>query len=188
MLFKTKRIGRVRERSRAEEHPRLRGQGYREKQKRRLRRNGLRWRRKSRRTWCHWSQEKKVSRRIPQEEPGGLQSMGSLRVGHDWAASLSLFTFMHWRRKWQPAPVFLPGESQDGGAWWAADCGVAQSRTRLKRLSSSSSSSEWFTESNVGLGYTRWEQRTEHKIQHGGPRCAWEEQVEWWRQKPTGWA
>ena len=38
------------------------------------------------------------------EEPGGLQSMGSLRVGHDWATSLSLFTFMHWRRKWQPTP------------------------------------------------------------------------------------
>ena len=36
----------------------------------------------------------------------------SLRVGHDWATSLSLFTFMHWRRKWQPTPVFLPGESQ----------------------------------------------------------------------------
>ena len=31
--------------------------------------------------------------------PGGLQSMGSRRVGHDWATSLSLFTFMHWRRK-----------------------------------------------------------------------------------------
>ena len=46
------------------------------------------------------------------EDPGGLQSMGSLRVGHDWATSLSLFTFMHWRRKWQPTPVFLPGESQ----------------------------------------------------------------------------
>ena len=46
------------------------------------------------------------------EEPGRLQSMGSLRVGYDWAASLSLFTFMHWRRKWQPTPVFLPGESQ----------------------------------------------------------------------------
>ena len=41
-----------------------------------------------------------------------LQSLGSLRVGHDWATSLSLFTFMHWRRKWQPTPVFLPGESQ----------------------------------------------------------------------------
>ena len=47
-----------------------------------------------------------------EEEPGGLQSMGSLRVRHDWATSLLLFTFMHWRRKWQPTPVFLPGESQ----------------------------------------------------------------------------
>ena len=46
------------------------------------------------------------------EEPGGLQSLGSLRVGHDWVTSLSLFTFLHWRRKWQPTPVFLPGESQ----------------------------------------------------------------------------
>ena len=46
------------------------------------------------------------------EEPSRLQSMGSLRVGHDWGTSLSLFTFMHWRRKWQPTPVFLPGESQ----------------------------------------------------------------------------
>ena len=45
------------------------------------------------------------------EEPGRLQSMGSLRVRHDWATSLSLFTFIHWRRKWQPTPVFLPGES-----------------------------------------------------------------------------
>ena len=71
------------------------------------------------------------------EEPGRLQSMGSLRVWHDWATSLSLFTFMHWRRKWQPTPVFLPGESQ---RQWALVYGVAQSWTRLKRLSSSSSS------------------------------------------------
>ena len=123
------------------------------------------------------------------EEPGRLQSMGLLRVGTDWRTSLSLFTFMHWRRKWQPTPVFLPGESQGqgslmgcrpwgreesdmterlhfhislscigeengnplqcsclenprgGGTWWAAVYGVAQSRTWLKRLSSSSSSS-----------------------------------------------
>ena len=46
------------------------------------------------------------------EEPGRLQSMGSWRVRHDWATALSLFTFMHWRRKWQPTPEFLPGESQ----------------------------------------------------------------------------
>ena len=50
------------------------------------------------------------------EEPGGLQSMGWRRIGHDWATSLSLFTFMLWRRKWQPTPVFLPGESQGRGS------------------------------------------------------------------------
>ena len=50
------------------------------------------------------------------EEPGGLQSRGSQRVGHHWATSLSLFAFMHWRRKWQPTPVFLPGESQGRGS------------------------------------------------------------------------
>ena len=117
------------------------------------------------------------------EEPGGLKSMGPLRVGHNWVTSLSLFTFMPWRMKWQPTPVFLPGESQrwgslvgcclwgstesdtteqlhfhfslsctgegngnplqcsclenprDGGTWWAAIYGVAQSQTQLKRLS-----------------------------------------------------
>ena len=74
------------------------------------------------------------------EEPGRLRSMGSLSVRHDWATSLSLFIFMHWRGKWQPTPVFLPGESQGWGAWWAAVYGVTQSQTRLKRLSSSSSS------------------------------------------------
>ena len=121
------------------------------------------------------------------EEPGRLQSMGSLRVGHNSATSLSLFTFMHRRRQWHPTPVPLPGKShgrrslvgcspwghkesdmterlhfhfslpcigegngnplqcsclenpRDGGAWWAAVYGVAQSQTRLKRRSSSSS-------------------------------------------------
>ena len=50
------------------------------------------------------------------EEPGRLQSMGSLRVGHYLVTSLSLVTFMHWRRQWQPTPVFLPGESQGRGS------------------------------------------------------------------------
>ena len=44
------------------------------------------------------------------EEPGGLQSMGSLRVGHDCVTSLSLVTFMHWRRKWR-----IPGMGEPGG-------------------------------------------------------------------------
>ena len=78
------------------------------------------------------------------EEPGRLQSMGSLRVRHDWATSLSLFTFMHWRRKWQPTLVFLPGESQGQmsvvGCTSARCMWVAQSWTRLKWLSSSKQS------------------------------------------------
>ena len=80
------------------------------------------------------------------EEPGRLQSMGSLGVRHNWVTSLSLFTFMHWRKKWQPTPVFLPGKSQGWGSPWAAVYGVAQSRTWLKRLSSSSSSSSFWYE------------------------------------------
>ena len=50
------------------------------------------------------------------EEPGGPQFMGSLRVGQDSATSLWLFTFVYWRRKWQPTPVFLPRESQGRGS------------------------------------------------------------------------
>ena len=69
------------------------------------------------------------------EEPGRLLSMWLRRVRHNWVTSLSLFTFLHWRRKWQPTPVFLPGESLV-----AAVYGVTQSRTRLKWLSSNSSS------------------------------------------------
>ena len=54
-----------------------------------------------------------VAWKIPwMEEPVGLQSMGSLRVRRNRATSLSLSTFIYWRRKWQPTPVFLPGEYQ----------------------------------------------------------------------------
>ena len=49
-------------------------------------------------------------------EPGRLQSVVQLGVRHDRATSLSLFTFTHWRRKWQPTPVFSPGESQGRGS------------------------------------------------------------------------
>ena len=76
------------------------------------------------------------------EELGRLQSMGSWESDTtEWLHfHFSLFTFMYRRRKWQPTPVFLPGESQGWEAWWAAVYGVTQSRTRLNRLSSSSSS------------------------------------------------
>ena len=72
------------------------------------------------------------------EESGRRQSMGLLRVGHE--TSLWLFTFMHWRRKWQPTPEFLPGESQGWGSLVGCRLWIAQSRTRLKWRSSSSSS------------------------------------------------
>ena len=93
------------------------------------------------------------------EEFGELQSMGSRTVGHDWETSLSLFTFLHWRRKWHPDPVFLPRESQGREAWWAAVYGVAQSRTRLKWLSIALFCSillnigEYLYHSRLSLGY-----------------------------------
>ena len=69
--------------------------------------------------------------RIPwTEEPGGLQSMGSQRVGHDWATDLICSDLMYIygkiprRRRWQPTPVFLPGESMDRGAWQAMYTGL----------------------------------------------------------------
>ena len=72
--------------------------------------------------------------KIPQmEEPGGLQSMGSLRVGHDWATSLSCMG----EGNDNPLQCSCLENARDGGAWWAAIYGVAQSQTWLKRLSSS---------------------------------------------------
>ena len=54
--------------------------------------------------------------RIPwTEEPGRLQSMG-LRSRTQLSDFTFTFHFMHWRRKWQPTPVFLPGESQGQGS------------------------------------------------------------------------
>ena len=84
--------------------------------------------------------------RIPwMEEPRRLQSMGSLRVGHDWATSLSLFTFLHWRRKWQPTPVFLPGEFQGRGS--LVGCRL-QGRTELDTTEVTSSSSSLMFSNN----------------------------------------
>ena len=75
------------------------------------------------------------------EKPDRLQSMGLLRVRHDWVNSLSLFTFMHRRRNGSPLQCSCLENPRDGGAWWASVYGTAQSQTRLKRLRSSSSSS-----------------------------------------------
>ena len=72
------------------------------------------------------------------EEPGGLQSMGSRRVGQDWATSLSLSLSCIGEGNGNPLQCSCLENPMDGGAWWAAAYGVAQSRTRLTWLSSSS--------------------------------------------------
>ena len=71
------------------------------------------------------------------EEPGGLQSMGSLRVGQDWMTSLSLSCIGEGNGN--PLQCSCLENPRDGGAWWATVYGVTQTRTELKRLSSSSS-------------------------------------------------
>ena len=74
------------------------------------------------------------------EEPGGLQSTGSLRVGHDRATSLHFSLACILEGNGNPLQCSSLENPRDGEAWWAAVYGVAQSRTRLKWLSSSSSS------------------------------------------------
>ena len=73
------------------------------------------------------------------EEPGRLQSIGSLRVGHDWATPLSLFTFMllslTGEGNGNPLQCSCLENPRDGGACWAAIYGVTQSQARLKQLS-----------------------------------------------------
>ena len=78
------------------------------------------------------------------EEPGGLQSMWSLRVRHDRATSLSLSLSCIGEGNGNPLQCSCLENPRDGGAWWAAVSGVIQSRTWLKRLSSSSSSSSLY--------------------------------------------
>ena len=78
------------------------------------------------------------------EEPGGLQTMGSLRVRHDWATSRLHFHFSLsciGEENGNPLQCSCLENPRDEGAWRAAVYGVAQSRTRLKQLSSSSSTS-----------------------------------------------
>ena len=74
--------------------------------------------------------------KIPRtEEPGRLQSMGSLRVGHNWVTSLSFFLSCIGEGNGNPLQCSCLENPRDGGAWWAAVYGVTQSRTRLKWLS-----------------------------------------------------
>ena len=86
------------------------------------------WKYRRRETWVQslgWEDPLKEAQQstpvfLPGESHGQQSLVGCSPwgrwVGHDWATSLSLFTFMQWRRKWQPTPVFLSGESQGRGS------------------------------------------------------------------------
>ena len=66
------------------------------------------------------------------EEPGRLHSMGSLRVGHNWATSLYFSLLCIGEGNVNPLQCSCLENLRDGGAWWASIYGVAQSRTWLK--------------------------------------------------------
>ena len=87
------------------------------------------------------------------EEPGGLQSMGLLGVGHDWATSCSLSCIGEGNGN--PLQRSCLENPRDGGAWWAAVYGVTQSRTWLKWLSSRSSSKAMWVEQYQGWNFFR---------------------------------
>ena len=113
-------------------------------------------------------------------------------VRHDWATSLSLFTFMHWRRKWQPPPVFLPGESQGWRSLVGCSYGVSQCWTWLKWLCSSRSSMGFSNGSAVRIHLPMqemqvqslgWEDLLEKEMATHSSILAWEIP---WTQEPGG--
>ena len=119
-----------------------------------------------------------VAWKIPwMEEPGRLQSMGSLRVRHDWATSLSLLCIGE--RNGNPLQCSCLENPRDGGAWWAAIYGVAQSWTRLKWLSSSSSiymESKKMVMRNLSAGQ-QW--RCRHREETCGHNRGWRGGTNW---------
>jgi len=82
------------------------------------------------------------------EDPGRLQSIGLLRVIHDWALHFYFSLSCIGEGNGNTLQCSCLENPRDGGAWWAAVYGVAQSRTRLKWLSSSSS--HIYTHTHVG--------------------------------------
>ena len=98
------------------------------------------------------------------EDSGRLQSMGLLRVGHNWAISLSRIG----EGNGSPLQYSCLENPREGGGWWAAVYGVAQSRTRLKRLSSGSSC-HLFTK--VTWGKSHWDYFPVSKMEENMSVC-----------------
>ena len=93
--------------------------------------------------------------------------MGSLRVGHSWATSLSLFTFMHWRRKWQPTPVFWPGESQGRGSLVGCRLGSHRVGHDWSDLAAAAAAAALIDTINQGYIHCK------HKVSTGASKVKW---------------
>ena len=113
------------------------------------------------------------------EEPGRLQSMGSLRVGHDWATSL-FFSSLSFslscvgERNGNPLQCSCLEDPRDGGAWWAAVYGVAQSWTRLKWLSSSLAAASFVKTGRQWLPQIRWQLKKPTIVSYILPSLIWD--------------
>ena len=83
------------------------------------------------------------------EKPGGLQSMGSLESDTTERLPFHFSLSCIGEGNDNPLQCSCLDNPRDLGAWWAAVYGVAQSRTRLKRLSSSSSKHQWWLRINL---------------------------------------
>ena len=69
------------------------------------------------------------------EEPGGLQSMGSQRVGHDWRLHFHFSLSCIGEGNGNPLQCSCLENPRDGGAWWATVCGVTKELDMTMRLS-----------------------------------------------------
>ena len=80
------------------------------------------------------------------EEPGGLQSIGSLQSDTTERPHFHFSLSCIGEGNGNPLQCSCLENPRDGVAWWAVVSGVAQSRTRLRQLSSSSSSTKYYME------------------------------------------
>ena len=115
----------------------------------------------------------------------GCSPWGLLRIGHDWATSLSLFTFMHCRRKWHPLQCSCPENPRDSGAWWAAVYRVAQGQTRLKWLSSRCVYREWTRICNCFWSQSRAGKEREMLWYREGMPMSWAGRQAFWLGIPS---
>ena len=110
------------------------------------------------------------------EKPGRLQSMGSLRVRQDWTTSFRFSLSCTGEGNGSPLQCSCLENPRDGGAWWAAVRGVAQGRTRLKRLSSSSPSPGSSQPRDRTWGLLHWRQIL-YRLSHQGILLWWPSQT-----------